>query len=283
MAGELIVAWPNTKQEIWDALAAAEDAPDDLYCELLRSASAWLRKPENPDEFSLWQANLFEAFGSPTLSKAAFNCLDATDFIGERALCAFLEDVFDALQELSNDEIANLYFDCLSGFISKFNLRYELLPSCKLIPSIPGVFEGLIEELKCYSNSDKHVSTLLSEFVNAVRDLKIEASETRIKTCIQKQVNLLEGIAQKSPLVTKGDLAGMCSEIKSWPHLGIKSSVSSLYSFACDYPGIRHGGKPSKVLRTIELRDFISMTILLTGFIPYLSDEIDPEAVLWKN
>lgn len=283
MAGELISAWPNTRQDIWDELATAEGAPDDLYCELLRSASAWLRKPDDPEELNLWQAALLEAFASPTLSKDVFNRLNASDFNGEKALCAFLEDASDTLQELSGEELASLYFVCLSKFIDKFNLRYELLPSCKLMPSIPGVFEGLIDELRRQSNSDEHISSLLAEFENAVRDLKIEHSEARIKTCIQKQVNLLEGIAQKSPLVTKGDLASMCGQLKSWPHLGIKSSAACLYSFASDYPGIRHGGQPNNVLRAIELRDFISMTILLTGFLPYLSDEIDPEAVLWKS
>jgi hypothetical protein len=123
----------------------------------------------------------------------------------------------------------------------------------------------------------------MSEFEGAVQDLCIDNSERRIKTCIQKQVNLLEGIAQKSPLVSKGDLAGMCGELQSWPHLGIKSSVASLYGFASEFPGIRHGGKPEKALRNIEMRDLVSISILLTGCIPYLSDEIDPTKVFWRS
>ncbi|MCK5241780.1 hypothetical protein KAR34_04940 [bacterium] len=48
--------------------------------------------------------------------------------------------------------------------------------------------------------------------------------------------------------------------------------MKNLYSFACDYPGIRHGGRPKNAIRTIEMRDMVAVSILLAGFSPYLSD-----------
>lgn len=283
MAGEFRAAWGETRQDLWDELVAVEGAPNDIYCELLRAALKGLRRPVDAIELGLWQARIEEALGSPELSRDAFHKLGASDFEGERAICTFLEDAFEALDELSGDELTLPYSELLARFIRKFNLRYELLPPCRIMPTILGIFSGLMAELRQVANSDGHLMGLFGDFENAIRDLKIDSSEVRIKTCIQKQMNLLEGIAQRSPLVTKGDLAGMCGELKSWPHLAVKTSIACLYSFASDYPGVRHGGKPNTVLRSLELKDLISMSILLTGCLPYLTEQIDAEVVLWRN
>ena len=55
--------------------------------------------------------------------------------------------------------------------------------------------------------------------------------------------------------------------------------MKNLYGFASDYPGIRHGGTPANAIRTIEMRDMVAMTILLAGFTPYLTDQLNAEAV----
>ena len=55
--------------------------------------------------------------------------------------------------------------------------------------------------------------------------------------------------------------------------------MKSLYKFSCDYPGIRHAGNPATALRPIEMRDMVAMSILLAGFAPYLSYQLDAEAV----
>jgi hypothetical protein len=49
--------------------------------------------------------------------------------------------------------------------------------------------------------------------------------------------------------------------------------------FAPDYPGIRHAGTPANARRAIEMRDLASMSILLAGFTPYLSDQLNVEAM----
>jgi hypothetical protein len=46
-----------------------------------------------------------------------------------------------------------------------------------------------------------------------------------------------------------------------------------------DYPGIRHGGSPYGVIRDIEMRDRVVMSILLAGFAPYLTDQINADII----
>jgi hypothetical protein len=121
----------------------------------------------------------------------------------------------------------------------------------------------------------------MKEFENAVRDLRTDCSDGRIKTCIQKQVNLLEAIGQMFPGVTRTTLGAICDQVGTWPHEKLKVAMKDLYSFASDYPSTRHGGTPANALRLIGMRDMIAMSILLAGFTPYLSDQLNADVVYW--
>jgi hypothetical protein len=71
----------------------------------------------------------------------------------------------------------------------------------------------------------------------------------------------------------------MCDQLGSWPHATIKESLKKLYGFASDYPGIRHGRSTKGALRAIEMRDMVAMSVLLTGFTPYLESRLSPEMI----
>ena len=128
------------------------------------------------------------------------------------------------------------------------------------------------------TGQDAHLDALMKEFENAVRDLRHDCSDGRIKTCIQKQVNLLEAIGRTGPGVTTGTTLGAISnQLGTWPHEKIKDAMKDLYGFASDYPGIRHGGTPANALRVVDMRDMVAMSILLAGFTPYLSNGLNAD------
>jgi hypothetical protein len=129
------------------------------------------------------------------------------------------------------------------------------------------------------AGQDAHLDTLMKEFENAVRDLRHDCSDGRIKTCIQKQVNLLEAIGRTTPGVTEDELSGICNQVTTWPHGAIKAALKNLSGFASDYPGIRHGGNPAGALRAVDMRDMVAMSILLTGFTPYLAAQLSADSV----
>ncbi|QOW20224.1 hypothetical protein INQ41_04110 [Lysobacter ciconiae] len=104
-------------------------------------------------------------------------------------------------------------------------------------------------------------------------------SDRKIKTVIQKQVNVLEALGALCPGVKAGELGRMCSEIGSWPHGAVQAALRNIYGFASDYPGIRHGGNPAGAIRQIDMRDMIAMSIVLVGFTPYLRDAFDPDSI----
>ena len=55
--------------------------------------------------------------------------------------------------------------------------------------------------------------------------------------------------------------------------------MKDLYKFACDYPGIRHGGTAANARRDIDMRDMVAISVLLAGFTPYLSHQVDSNIV----
>jgi hypothetical protein len=222
---------------------------------------------------------LADIIDNPVQSREAFEKTVANDFAGERALVTFFEAAYSALEELTGDELSNRYFNLLAGFVDKFSLRYDLRRPCTLCPTLPGVFASLVRDLRVLTGQDAHLDALMKEFENAVRDLRHDCSEGRIKTCIQKQVNLLEAIGRTAPGVTGATLGAICNQVATWPHDKLKEAMKDLYGFASDYPGIRHGGTPANARRAVDMRDMVAMSILLAGFTPYLSSAINADVV----
>jgi hypothetical protein len=272
MRGEFIGVWSETWREIWLPLIDHEGVPEDIFCELYRELARALKEKPSVEA-------LADIIASPVQSREAFEKTGGNDFVGGRVLVAFLEAAHAALDELAGDELSNRYINLLASFIEKFSLRYDLRRPCTLCPTLPGVFASLVRDLRKLASQDAHLDALMKDFENAVRDLRHDCSDGRIKTCIQKQVNLLEAIGRTTPGITEGELSGICNQVTTWPHGAIKASLKNLYGFACDYPGIRHGGSPAGALRAVDMRDMVAMPALLAGFTPYLAAQLDADVV----
>jgi hypothetical protein len=272
MRGEFMGVWSETWREIWLPLIDHEGVAEDIFCELYRELARALRDKPSVEA-------LADIIDNPVQSRKAFETTVANDFAGERALMAFLEAAHSALDELAGDELSNRYFNLLAGFIDKFSLRYDLRRPCTLCPTLPGVFASLVRDLRVLTSQDAHLDALMKEFENAVRDLRHDCSDGRIKTSIQKQVNLLEAIGRTAPGVTGTTLGAICNQVGTWPHDKLKEAMKDLYGFASDYPGIRHGGTPGNALRAVDMRDMVAMSILLAGFTPYLAAQLDADVV----
>ncbi len=272
MRGEILGVWSETWREIWTPLVDQDDVPEDVFCELYRALDSSLKAPLTVEQ-------LADIIDDPAQSRDAFVRTTSDSFSGERALVVFMEKAYESLEEFAGDRLSNQYFNLLSAFIDKFSLRYDLRRPCTLCPTLPGIFASLVRDLRVATLQDAYLDGLMQDFEEAVRDLRTDCSDRRIKTCIQKQVNLLEGLGSMFPGVQGNTLGAICDQVGTWPHDKLKVAMKNLYGFACDYPGIRHGGTPAGALRLIEMRDLIAMSILLAGFTPYLTDRLNAESM----
>lgn len=212
-------------------------------------------------------------------SREAFRRIRSQDLTGERALVEFLELASDIMEDVGGDLLANNYFNFLTAFIEKFSLRYDLRRPCTLCPTLPGMFVSLMRDLQLVTSRDPHLDSVRKDFEDAIRDLRIDCSDSRIRNCIQKQVVLLEALGQCYPGVTKNTLGAICGQVGTWPHGEVLEAIKNLYKFTNSYPGIRHAGTPATALRVIDMRDLVAVSILLAGFTPYLSDQLNADIV----
>lgn len=272
MRGEFLGVWSESWREIWLPLIDHEDVPEDIFCELYRELAKALKLPPSVED-------LADIIDNQLQSREAFEKTSSNDLDGERSLMAFFEAAHEALDELGGDAMTNRYFNLLAAFIEKFSLRYDLRRPCVLCPTLPGMFASLIRDLRTLTSQEFHLDQLMKDYEDAVRDLRFGCTDGRIRTCIGKQFMLLEAIGALDPGVTKNTLGDMCDQVTSWPHAAIKESLKKLYGFASDYPGIRHGSRAKGALRAIDMRDLVAMSILLTGFTPYLERRLSADAI----
>jgi hypothetical protein len=272
MRGELIGVWSETSREIWDVLAAQETAPRDLFCELYFELSSTLSAKPSAQQ-------LADIVDDPVRSKEAFENITADQFSGERGLATFFENAHAIFDDFGGDSLSNHYFNLLAMFIDKFSLRYDLRRPCMLCPTLPGVFASLLRDLRAITSQNANLDKLMKEFEEAVRDLRYGCSEGRIKTCIGKKFMLLEGMGALCPGVSQKSLGDMCNELESWPHATIREALKKLYGFSSDYSGMRHGASDKGALRALDMRDMIAVCVLLIGFTPYLTDQLDSDVV----
>ncbi|MBA8889819.1 hypothetical protein FHW12_004066 [Dokdonella fugitiva] len=274
MRGELIAVWPESWASIWEPLISSEGIPVDIFCELYRQLSEALLVAPTLEQ-------LADIVDDQDQSREAFKAIAPTDLASERRLVEFFEEAHFIVGDLAGEAIAEFYVLLLTKFIEKYSLRYKLRAPCVLCPTLPGIFSALASDIQKASEGDDHLSSLLNEFDEALRDLRDDTSDGRIKTIIQKQMNLLEAFGATCAGVRSRQLGAICGELKSWPHSALRNSLSNLYGFASDYPGIRHAGSPKGALRSIGMKDLIALSVVLTGFTPYLRDNFDSGAVYW--
>ena len=270
MRGEMIGVWSETWREIWSKLAKHKDAPDDLFCELYRElVGAFVAQPD--------VTALADIIDDPHQSRIVFRDTEVSVFKGELDLIKFLESAHNTTLDLGDDPLANRYFLLVEKFLVKYSLRYDLRRPFSLHPTLPGIFAGLIRELKKATSQDTELHPLMVDFEEAIRDLGAGASPGRMKTCFNKQFNLLEALASKHPDVAANTLGQMCGELNTWPHATVREAAKKIYGFRA-YPGIGHGAQGG-VLREIEMRDLVAVSVMLAGFSPYLTDLISSDVI----
>lgn len=269
MKGDFISVWSEMWRQVWRKLSDYPQAPRDLFCELYRELERAFVTRLDPS------AELAAIIDDPENARTAFRDTRATELSGEGSIIRFLERSHETLVEMGNPRLVDKYFNLVSGFIEKYSLRYELRRPFTLHPTLPGVFAKLVQELRQTAEQDATLNHAMHDFEEALRDLRNGQTGPRIKTCMHKQMILLEAMARQYPGVTEGTLGQMCDQVGTWPHMTVKEAMKKLYGFSSDYPGIRHAGNPNGAQREIEMRDMVAISVLLTGFAPYLTEGLD--------
>lgn len=307
MKGELLTAWPYVWPDIWVRLYETHGAPVELFSELYAALMPKPRPPAAPAEptefddkgvatdplyqeaFITYQAALevyrhekvvYSEALTAEPEKARIWLREGLPLIlkSESSAVRALEKAFQCIDDIGGDDLSNRYVNLVEGFLKKYSIRYDLRRPFSLHPNLPGVFSSIWGEVRALCLKDAQLEASIKEFDDAFRDLKLGANAGRLKTCFIKQFNLLEAITARNPTVTQGVLSGMIGEIQAWPHTTVRQSAEKIYAFRGAYPNMGHG-TGGGAIREIELRDLVSVSVMLVGLLPYLSHEIDPQTI----
>lgn len=307
MRGELLNVWDKVWSEIFVKLSKHKDAPTELFSELYDAIIPMPVPPPEPGEPTQYDEDgrltdpaeiaaeeaykeAFEAFNAArshyeqaasgnTKARRWLRTEMPLHIISESKALQALAAVYGRVRDIGGDALSNRYFNLVEAFIDKYSLRYDLRRPFSMHPTLPGIFARMVRNLKSAAQADAHLANAFHEFEDALRDLTLEQTPNRIKTCISKQTNFLEAIGSLAPNVTGNTLGAICNQVGTWPHEKVKESVKGLYGFASDYPGIRHGGTPANQLREIEMRDLVSVCVVMFGFAPYLTDQLNSDDI----
>jgi hypothetical protein len=313
MQGEFFPVWRETWREILSKLATHPGAPDDLFSELYRvfiqppvpplaptpsvfddDGNIVLPEDKKADTdyrdflvmYSVERARYEEAISGDRSAKRAFKSVYLKITASEEDAMRVMEKIFRVIDDFDVDNLRNGYFLLVDKFIEKYNLRYALRRPFTLHPTPSGIYAKLYAEIVNRCQQDVALSALLRDYREAFQDIKFGPTSGRINTCLQKQVNLLEGLASINAEVKSLTLGQMCNELKTWPSTAVSEAAKSLYGFASDHTGLRHGtikktkfGKTPTVYRDMEMRDLVAVSVFFTGLSAYLSTQIDSQIV----
>jgi len=272
MIGSLRNHWEYTSEEIWEPLAAHDNAPPDLFNDLYETAEDFLALPTA-------EPLLEEIQNDADKAHDAFCGLSGSDFRDETAIVDFLEAAYEVIVDYDVSGYSEVFKQLLRQFIDKFNLRYRLDDPFKLRFLLPGSFTNLYSELQRLNSTNGHLTGLLRDFEHAFDRYARTQDAADLKTCIAKASNYAEGLASTTH-GTPGTLGALCNHIGDWPHDKVKEALQNLYKFCSDYPGIRHAGDPNGMRRDLSSKDSTLVCLLLLGFTGYLSPHVDERTVL---
>lgn len=306
MRGQFLPVWPAVWREIFRPLIRHPEHGDSCAIELYRALvpppalpgddpeppadaygedgeltdpewiAAELAYKEALEDYEDKRSEFEEALNDPDRARKLLRPALERIAASEADARQMLEASFEVVDEFSED-FSNRHFNRIGAFIERYSLRYELRRPLKLFPTLPGVFAMLIRDLRKHCRTDPHLTALLRDFEDAFRDLDQDSSPGRIQTALQKQFNLAEGLGCSSVGKHGLTLGELRHELKEWPHGTISSILGNLWGFRSNYPGFGHAGNPASKLRDVDMRDLVAVSVMLSGFSPYLSAALNAE------
>ncbi|MFD6700222.1 MULTISPECIES: hypothetical protein [unclassified Microbacterium] len=266
-AGDLGAIWSAFLDEVLLKSCTDERATDDIFGDLLRELSNLVRFTVTPERIA-------EVIDDPQASEMLLRGTRADDFVSELALVEFVQRSFETLEEGSGEALAGAYKDDAEQFLVRHGARYAVAGAMQLVPSLSGVFHDLLHQVSKLAGRNAAAASALYDAKLALADTRDDMSPSRIRTLIHKQVSFLEAAAAQ-PGARANPLGERIKQLDSWPHVTVRDSLSKLYGFASDYPGIRHAGNPASVLRELDARDVTGITVALLSYVPYLIADSD--------
>lgn len=287
MKGYLGLVIHRAFAELWQPLTDHDDCPNNVFGEIYAGLRRFLMDPE-PEYVKYADGTVRDvtvgldelemlALSDDAAAEELLRNLSKTDFETEDNVLEAIHSTYVVLGDLASASLADFYLGLLKSFVERYSLRYYVDDRAKFWITLSGFSTAMFLQLRRAAETNSHALQQLNAFELALAECLANPDETRIKTAIQKQVMVLEAFGLRQHSKSIKTLGAMLQNVASWPHDSLNDAASNLNRFVNDYPGIRHAGSSSSVVRTLDLRDLVNVTLSLVGILVYLADGFDSQ------
>lgn len=193
----------------------------------------------------------------------------------------YLEAAYELISVEYNEKWGVLFAESVRIFVDRYNLAYKVEAPFKIIPLVTGYLSKVCEIIEREQGEHGDLPGLWKEFEVAYSQFLREGGDQ--KTPLQKASNYIEALIGENRGERGKTLSAMLRKIEEcggFPHkVKLKESIHNLYGFACDYPGIRHGGTPANKNRELGENDTAYLSLLFMVWAGYLHSLEMPEPV----
>lgn len=300
MSCSLIDVWKYSWADIWAPLIKSSNDAADLIGDLVSGTASEPNEPVPPatvpadfdavgnltnptriEERAIYEAALeryqsdlrtFQDAQTTETGRAYFKNT-VSSVATERQVIELVKNAHSAIEDEFSARLEKLFIK----FCESRNVGYSMGPNFEIRPTMLGMFGRLRAQANGIIGNDSHLADLWADFEEAYAALEQGKTNGRIRNCLSTQFIFIEALAQQHPEVNQSTFGQMCHQL-DWPHPAVRQAASGLYGFRSDCPGLGHGGNPDAMLRQLNMKDVIGISMLLFSLTPYLTNDIDLDA-----
>ena len=284
MLDRLQAAWGYTGAEIWRPLFDRyRDKHPDLPIEIVRVMLVRARgmrqifvetgKIPALDEL---RADVATFLDLPSDARAALRRIRPHFFTGRRAIALLLSEVDEGLRAYDDPDLGRYYGDRVERFLARHVLPYRLdREPLKLTPLLNGEVDELYRTLRVRATADEKLSEALSAFESAWERHSTEWSQINAKDVIRTASLFAESALVSASNGSANDFTRALSRMRTdnrFPSNDFANIFDRAYTFANNYPNIRHSGNADCVCRELRKEDTLLAALVFVGLYGCLHD-----------
>jgi hypothetical protein len=190
-------------------------------------------------------------------------------FAGGRAIAVALADIAVALQEYDSLELNRAYRERLTRFLQRHTLPYRLdLAPLKLTPLLHGELDNLYRDLRTRAANDANLGEALVAFENAWERQSSDWNQINAKDAIRTASLLAENMLVSASNGQVNEFTKALTKMRNgnrFPSNDFANIFDRAYTFANNYPNIRHPGDPGCVKRDLRKQDAMLSALVFVG------------------
>jgi len=273
----LTTAWRYAGAEIWRPLFAQfgdehPDLPIAVVRPMLdrpRGAMPIFVEPGLHATLDTLRKDVANYIDRPEDARLALKKIKPTFFLHDRAITVVISEIAAELREYDNASLDTAYRNSIGRFIRRHSLSYRLDSTpLRLVPLLYGELEKLYLDLRERAETDPNIQEALAAFENAWDRQALEWTQLNAKAAIQTASLLAEHMLVSASQGREREFSKALVAMRKddrFPSNDFANIFDRAYTFANNYPNIRHPGDPNCVKRELQREDTILAALVFLG------------------